>query len=79
MKKILIQTTLLLCLGASIPNAFALTDDFYATGEDLNFMFEANSDFALKEIAYKLRTFVLYRKLEGLLFDLNDEYPGINQ
>ncbi len=76
MKKILLQATLLLCLGANVPSAFALTDDFYASGEDLEFMFEINSDYALEEIEYKLREFVLYRKLEDLLFDLNDEYPG---
>jgi len=79
MKKILIQLSLMLCLGASASNAFALTDDFFASGEDLEFMFEINSDFALEEIEYKLRKFVLYRKLEDLLFDLNDEYSGISQ
>jgi len=79
MKKILIQTILMLCLGANASTAFALTDDFYASGEDLEFMFEINSDFALEEIEYELRKFVLYRKLEDLLFDLNDEYPGISQ
>ncbi|MEH6457732.1 MAG: hypothetical protein V7749_15495 [Cocleimonas sp.] len=76
MKKILIQATLMLCLGAS---AYALTDDFYASGDDLKFMFETNSDYALEEIENELRKFVLYRELEVLLFDLNDEYPGISQ
>ena len=79
MKKILIQLSLMLCLGASASTSFALSDDFYASGEDLEFMFEINSDFALEEIEYELRKFVLYRKLEDLLFDLNDEYPGISQ
>ena len=79
MKKILIQLSLMLCLGINISTAYALTDDFYASGEDLEFMFEINSDFALEEIEYELRKFVLYRKLEDFLFDLNDEYPGIIQ
>lgn len=70
---------LLLCLCVNATPAFALTDDFYASGEDLDFMFEANSDYALEEIEYTLRKFVFFRKLENLLFDLNDEYPGINQ
>ena len=76
MKKTFLQATLLLSLGfgANIPNALALTDEFYASGEDLEFMFEINSDYALEEIEYSLREFVLYRKLEDLLFDFNDEY-----
>lgn len=48
-------------------------------GGDLEFMFETNSDFALEEIENELRKFVLYRELEVLLFDLNDEHPGISQ
>lgn len=79
MKKILIQATLLLCLGANVSTASALTDDFYASGDDLDFMFDADSDFALTEIEYELRKFVLYRKLEDLFYDLNDDYPGISQ
>jgi len=78
MKKRLLQATLLLCLGASASNSSALTDDFIASGEDIDFLTEMNSDFVLEEIEYKLRRFVFYRKLEELLFDLNDEYPGIN-
>ena len=79
MKKILIQATLLLCLGANVSTASALTDDFYASGEDLDFMFDVNSDYALTEIEDELRKFVLYRKLEDFLYDLSDEYPGISQ
>ena len=79
MKKILIQTSLLLCLGACTTNSFALSDDFFATGEDLEFLFETNSDFALEEIEYELRKFVLYRKLEDLLLDFDDEFPGVSQ
>jgi len=79
MKKVLIQVTLLLCLGANVSTASALTDDFYASGDDLDFMFDIESDFLLTEFEDKLRRFVLYRKLENLLYDLKDEYPGISQ
>ena len=79
MKKKLIQATLLLCLGAYTSTVSALTDDFYASGDDLDFMFEVDSDFALSEIEYELRKFVLYRKIEDLFYDLNEDYPGISQ
>ena len=69
----------MLCLGTSASTAYALSDDFYATGEDLEFLFETNSDFALEKIEYELRKFVLYRKLEDLLLDFDDEFPGISQ
>ena len=70
---------LTLCLSTSASNAVALTDSFYASGEDLDFMFDVDSDYVIEEIEHKLRKFVLYRKLEDLLLDLNDEYPGIIQ
>ena len=79
MKKKLIQITLSLCLGVCSTNGYGLSDDFYATGEDLEYMFETNSNYALEEIEEKLRKFVLYRKLEDLLLDFGDEFPGISQ
>ena len=79
MKKRLIQITLVLCLTLSASNSFALSDDFYVTGEDLEYMFETNSNYALEELEDELRKFVLYRKLEDLFLDLDDEYPGISQ
>ena len=78
MKKITNQFLLLLMLGAFSTHTYALSDDFYASGEDLEYAFEADSNFVIEELEYKLRKFVLYRKLEDLLFDLNDEYPGIS-
>lgn len=79
MKKKLLQYLLILCLGAGSTSAYALSDDFLVSGQDLDFLAEIDSDFALEEIEYELRKFVFYRKLEDLLFDLSDEYPGISQ
>lgn len=79
MKKIISQFLLLFILCASASQCFALSDDFYSSGEDLDYLFEADSDYAIEELEHKLRKFVLYRKLEELIFDLNDEYPGISQ
>ena len=79
MKKTIIQITLTLCLCVSATNSFALSDDFYVTGEDLEFMFETNSNYAFEELEDELRKFVFYRKLEDLLLDFEDEYPGISQ
>jgi len=79
MKKKLLQTSLWLYCCACTLNVSALSDDFITSGEDLDFLSQMHNDFTLEEIEYKLRKFVFYRKLEDLLFDLNDEYPGISQ
>ena len=79
MKKNILQFLLLLALSAGASNVYALSDDFYASGEDLDYLFEVDSNYAIEELEHELRKFVLYRKLEDLLFDLNDEYPGISQ
>lgn len=79
MKKTILQLILLLSLCASSTNTLALSDDFYSSGEDLNYAFDADSSYVIEELEHKLRRFVLYRKLEDLLFDLYDEYPGISQ
>jgi len=78
MKKTLLQFLLAVIMSAGLSSAYALSDDFYATGEDLEYMFEADSNYAIEELEYKLRKFVLYRKLEEFLFDLDNEYPGTN-
>ena len=73
MKNKLIQFCMVLCFMFSAPSAVALADSYYASGEDLDFLMESESTFALEEIEYKLRQFVLYRKLEDFLFNINDE------
>ena len=77
MKNLIIKLSLVLCLCISAPATYALTDTFYSTGEDLDFLMESKSTFVIEEIEYELRQFVLYRKIEDILFNLTDEYPGI--
>ena len=79
MKKRLLQLFLGLCLCTSVSNAMAIADSFYASGEDLDYMYESSENLFIEEIENKLRRFVIYRKLEDLLFDFNDDYPGISQ
>ncbi|MGK0273487.1 MAG: hypothetical protein ACI88H_004168 [Cocleimonas sp.] len=79
MKKRLLQVILLICLSASTSDIYALSDGFYASGEDLEYMFETNSNYALEELEDELRKFVFYCKIEDLILDLDDEYPGISQ
>lgn len=74
MKKLILQLSVVLCLMANINSSMALTDTFYSTGEDLEFLMDSESTYALEEIEYKLRKFVLYRKLEDFLFSYFDEY-----
>ncbi len=77
MKKLIIKLSLVLCLCTSAPVTYALTDTFYSTGEDLDFLMESKSTYVIEEIEYELRQFVLYRKLEDIFYGLNNEYPGI--
>jgi hypothetical protein len=74
MKKRLIQLCIVLSMVAGTSQSMALTDSYFATGEDLDFLSESNNSYAIKEIEYKLRRFVLFRKLEDYLFDLTDTY-----
>jgi hypothetical protein len=78
MNKTLIQVSLVLGLLLSAPTSMALTDSYYASGEDLDFLTEAESTFAIEEIEYELRQFVLYRKLEDLLFNLSEGFPEMS-
>ena len=75
MKNILIQFCMVLGLLTSAPTAMSMTDSYFATGEDLDFLLETDSTFAIEEIEYKLRQFVLYRKLEDFLYGADEEYP----
>ena len=77
MNNLILKLGLVLCLCASAPASYALTDTFYSTGEDLDFLMESKSTQVIEEIEYELRRFVLYRKLEDIFFNLSDEYPGI--
>lgn len=52
----------------------ALTDTYFATGEDLDYIIESNNTTALLELEYKLRRYVIFRKLEDFFLDLTDFY-----
>jgi len=55
-------------------SVFAETDPYFATGEDLDFLIDSSNAFALKEIEYELRKFLIFRKVEDYLFNLSDSY-----
>ena len=78
MKKKSIQFLLLFSVGVTHLNTFAISDEFYSSGEDLDYLFEADSNYTIEEIEYELRKFILYRKLEDFIFNLHDEYPETN-
>lgn len=52
--------------------SLALTDTYFATGEDLDYLIESDTNTALLELEYKLRRFVLFRKLEDFILQLTN-------
>lgn len=58
------------------PKAMALSDTYFATGEDLDYLIESDSTLALQEIEYELRKFVFFRKIEDFLFSLSDGFDS---
>lgn len=74
MKKQLSTMILTLCfLLPTLPSKAAI-DPYFAMGEDLDFLLESQSTLALEEIEYKLRRFMIYRKLERLFTDVSYYY-----
>jgi hypothetical protein len=55
--------------------ASALTDTYFATGEDLDFLIESDNTLGIQEIEYELRKFVFFRKIEDYLYNLSSDYP----
>ncbi len=51
----------------------ALTDTYFATGEDLDYIIESDSSTPLLELEYKLRRYIIFRKLEDLFLSLADD------
>ncbi len=66
----------IIVMSAGALSAFALTDTYFATGEDLDFLIESDNTEGIQEIEYELRQFVLFRKVEDFLLDLSDTYQG---
>ncbi len=75
MKKIFITFITTFVLSLSSISVNAASDPYFAKGEDLDFLMETKSTLALEEIEYKLRRFVLYRKIERFFTDVTYYYP----
>ncbi len=73
MKKIL-QRCFLCGLLFSAFQVTALTDTYFATGEDLDFLIESDNTLGIQEIEYELRKFVFFRKIEDYLYNLSSDY-----
>lgn len=56
----------------SCVNSFALTDTYFATGEDLDYLIESDNTLVIREIEYELRKFILFRQVEDYIYSLND-------
>lgn len=69
MNKYLLQLVFVAFFWMSVTPVMALTDTYFATGEDIDYIIESDSTTALLELEYKLRRFVLFRKLEDYFFD----------
>jgi len=61
---------LIMCLGATSTTAMALTDTYFATGEDLDYIIESDSTTPLLEFEYRLRRFIIFRKIEDYFLDI---------
>ncbi len=58
------------------PQASALTDTYFATGEDLDYLIESGNTLAILEIEYELRKFTIFRKIEDYFYNLSSDYLG---
>ncbi len=61
-------------LALSPVTSNALTDTYYATGEDIDFLIESDNLSAIREIEYQLRRFVIFRKVEDYIFSITDTF-----
>ena len=59
--------------------AKALTDTYFATGEDLDFLIESDNTLGIQEIEYELRKFVFFRKVEDYLYNLSSDYSEMSE
>ena len=64
MKKHFLQLVFIMCFWAGSTPSNALTDTYFSTGEDIDYIIESDSTTPLLEFEYKLRRFVIFRKLE---------------
>jgi len=74
MKQVLLQLCISLCLFAFSSQSSALSDTYYSTGEDLDYLIESDNTLAIQELEYELRKFVFFRKIEDYIFNFSFEY-----
>ena len=79
MRKFFIQFFVAIVIALTSFHASASTDPYYATGEDLDFLIESDNSYALEEIEYELRKYVIFRKVEDYLFNLSDSIFEIDE
>lgn len=72
--KRLLQICVVCSLLFTTFQAVALTDTYFATGEDLDYLIESDNTLAIQELEYELRKFVLFREIEDYLYNLTDDY-----
>lgn len=72
--KRLLQICIVCSLLFTALKATALTDTYFATGEDLDYLIESDNTLAIQEIEYELRKFVLFREIEDYLYNLSSDY-----
>ena len=65
---------LLLGLSFCTTSTYALTDIYFVTGEDLDFLVESDKTYAVEEIQYELRKIPFFSEVEDFVFNLQDEY-----
>ena len=56
------------------PQVSALTDTYFATGEDLDYLIESDNTLGILEIEYELRKFPIFRKIEDYFYNLSSDY-----
>lgn len=74
MKKGCINLAIGLMLIVFSSFAFAQSDSYFSTGEDLDFLIDSDNMLAIREMEYELRQFKAYRKIEDFVFMLTDEF-----
>lgn len=74
MRQVLLQVCIFLSLLSVSTQSNALSDTYYSTGEDLDYLIESDHTLAIQELEYELRKFVLFRKVEDYLFNFGLEY-----
>jgi hypothetical protein len=74
MRHFLISSCFTLGLALSPVTSNALTDTYFATGEDIDFLIESDNLSEIREIEYQLRRFVIFRKVEDYIFSITDTF-----